>query len=437
VQDKRLLRMAVAATLAAALAACSSTKSSSGSADSDLSKVDTGKAKCGLSNGKKADGAPIKIGAIASMSNGIDFRSAPMTAKAYFDCVNANGGINGRPVAYTYSDDALDPQKASALATKFASDKSVVALTGGASFVACGVAQPIYAAANLYDILAVGVPKPCFFSANMAPVNAGPRLSLISAAQYWVEQRQAKKIATIGLSIPNLGDWEMPGLKDYAAKNGATVVLDDLVAPPVRDATSLMVNVGKRNPDVFISALPAGDSAGVLKVAQQQNLKSKFGWSCQTPCYDTTFPGQVGSYWNDTFTSNSEFTLLDAQTPDNLNWRAVLKEYGTTTQPRDSFSQAGFVAAKILVDTLLKLDPNNITRDTVSTAVVGIKNYRTDIICTPWYFGKADRHNANHALRMVKIDNTGKYVQLVDCADTKDAELAPILAAEKSEGLVG
>jgi branched-chain amino acid transport system substrate-binding protein len=436
VQGKQLVRLAVAALLATGLAACSSNKSSN-NADADLSKVDTGKAKCGLANGKKADGAPIKIAAIATMSNGIDFRSAPMTAKAYFDCVNANGGINGRPISYTYSDDALDPQKASALATKFASDKSIVALTGGASFVACGVAQPIYKAANLYDILAVGVPKPCFFSANMSPVNAGPRLSLISAAQYWVEQKGAKKIATIGLSIPNLGDWEMPGLQDYAAKNGATVLIDDLVPPPVRDPTSLMVNVGRRSPDVFISALPAADSAAVLKVAQQQNLKSKFGWSCQTPCYDTTFPGQVGAYWNDTFTSNSEFTLLDAQTPDNLNWRAVLKEFGTTSQPRDSFSQGGFVSAKILVDTLMKLDPSTITRDTVSTAIVGIKNYRTDIICTPWYFGTADRHNANHALRMVKIDSTGKYVQLADCADTKDAELAPILAAEKSEGLVG
>jgi branched-chain amino acid transport system substrate-binding protein len=426
----------MATALAATLAACSS-NAPSGRADSDLSKVDTGQAKCGLGNGKKADGAPIKVGAIATMSNGVDFSSAPLSAKAYFDCVNANGGINGRPVAYTYSDDALDPQKASALATKFASDPSVVALTGGASFVACGVAQPIYAAAHLYDILAVGVPKPCFFSANMAPVNAGPRLSLVNAAQYWVEQRHARTIATVGLSVPNLGDWEMPGLRDYATKSGATVLTDDLVAPPIRDATSIMVNVARRNPDVFIVALPAADSASVLKVGQQQGLKGKFGWSCQTPCYDTTFPGQVGSYWNDAFTSNSEFTLLDAQTPDNLNWRAVLKAYGSATQPRDSFSQAGFIAAKILVDTLLKLDPGSITRDTVSAAILGIKNYRTDMICTPWYFGTASRHNANHALRMVKIDNTGKYVELAGCADTEDAELAPILATEQREGLVG
>lgn len=435
-QGERLVALVAAALLATGLAACSST-TSSGDADADLSNVDTGRAGCGLANGEQAAGTPIKIGAIATMSNGIDFRSAPMTAKAYFDCVNANGGIHGRPISYDYQDDALDPQKASALATRFASDRSVVALAGGASFVACGVAQPIYQAADLYDILAVGVPKPCFFAANMAPVNAGPRLSLINAAQYWVEQKGAKKLATVSLSVPNLGDWAVAGLRDYVARAGGSVLVGDLVPPPVRNPTGLMVKVGRSNPDVFISALPAADSAGMLKAAQQQNLKDKFGWSCQTPCYDTTFPGQAGPYWNDTFTSNSEFTLLDAKTPDNLNWRAVLKEYGTATQPRDSFSQAGFLAAKILVDTLLTLDPNDITRDKVSAAVVGIKNYRTDMLCGPWYFGPGDRHNANHALRMVKIDGSGKYVELTGCTDTKDAELAPVLAAEKQRGLVG
>jgi branched-chain amino acid transport system substrate-binding protein len=436
VRSYRLAGAVASAVLVSALVACSSNKGSSG-ADSDIAASVGDTVKCGLSSGQKATGAPIRIGAIATMSNGVDFRSAPLSAKAFFDCVNAMGGINGRPIRYEYLDDGLDPQKAAALATKLASDPEVVALAGGASYVACGVSQPIYAAANIYEILAVGIPKPCFFSANMAPVNAGPRLSLINAAQHWVEQKGAKRIATVGLSTPNLGDWEMAGLDEYTARAGATVVMKDLVAPPVKDASSLAVSVAQKKPDVFVAALPAADAVSFLRAAEQQGLGPKMGWSCQTPCYDTTFPGQVGASWNDNFTSNSEFTTLDATTPDNINWRAVLKRYGSAEQPRDSFSQAGFLSAKILVDTLLTLDPNAINRQSVSKAIVGIKNYRTDMLCAPWYFGESDRHNANHALRMVKIDDSGKYVQLADCTDTKDAELAPILAAERSQGLVG
>ncbi len=55
---------------------------------------------CGLNNGEKATGEPIKIGAIVGETGLDDFSSAADSAGAYFDCVNANGGINGRPIEY-------------------------------------------------------------------------------------------------------------------------------------------------------------------------------------------------------------------------------------------------------------------------------------------------------------------------------------------------
>ena len=54
------------------------------------------KLKCGLGNGKKATGAPIKIGAVMTNVPGIEFQDGPNTQKAYFQCVNDNGGINAR-----------------------------------------------------------------------------------------------------------------------------------------------------------------------------------------------------------------------------------------------------------------------------------------------------------------------------------------------------
>ena len=168
--------------------------------------------------GSRPPAAPIKIGAIATMSGGIDFSSSPKSAKAYFDCVNANGGINGRPIEYTFDDDALDPQKASALASKYASDTSVVAMTGGASFIACASNQPIFEGANLFDILGVGVPQPCFYSKNMSALNAGPRLSLISAAQTQVKDFGIKSFASGGYPIPGLGDWVKDGARAVRAR---------------------------------------------------------------------------------------------------------------------------------------------------------------------------------------------------------------------------
>ena len=100
--------------------------------------------KCGLSNGKKATGEPIQIGAIVGKTGPEDFSSSARAADAYFKCVNANGGINGRPVAYTVQDDTWNPEVASQAANKLVKDTKVVAMAGSSSFVECGANNNLY-----------------------------------------------------------------------------------------------------------------------------------------------------------------------------------------------------------------------------------------------------------------------------------------------------
>src|SRR5215207_7331882 len=170
---KKYLRGAVAAatalSLAAALAACGD--SSGDATDEDVGELASGSSalKCGMANGKEATGDPVKIRALTT----------------------ANGGINGRPIDYAYEDDALNQQKAAQIAAKFAADPSIVALAGDATFIGCGAANPIYEKAGLYSITGTGVPQSCFESSNIAPVNAGPRMSAVATVQYLDEQGKA------------------------------------------------------------------------------------------------------------------------------------------------------------------------------------------------------------------------------------------------------
>jgi branched-chain amino acid transport system substrate-binding protein len=85
---------------------------------------------CGLNTGKPAAGAPIEIGSVVSGTGPADVGAAPRAAKAYFDCVNANGGINGRPIRYTIVDDGGQPDRASAVASKLLTEQKVVGLAG-------------------------------------------------------------------------------------------------------------------------------------------------------------------------------------------------------------------------------------------------------------------------------------------------------------------
>ena len=74
--------------------------------------------ECGLGTGEKATGDPIKIGGIATNVPGIDFTWITSMAKAYFDCVNDNGGINGRPIEYIAEEEQIDPQQIASIASK-------------------------------------------------------------------------------------------------------------------------------------------------------------------------------------------------------------------------------------------------------------------------------------------------------------------------------
>ena len=108
------------------------------------------------------------MGAVVGATGPDDFSSAAKGAAAYFNCVNANGGINGRPVNYIVEDDGWNPEQAAQVAAKLMNDDQVVAMVGNTSFVECAANAQLYEDKNVIVIAGVGVPRECFYSANIA-----------------------------------------------------------------------------------------------------------------------------------------------------------------------------------------------------------------------------------------------------------------------------
>jgi len=149
------------------------------------------------------------------------------------------------------------------------------------------------------------------------------------------------------------------------------------------------------------------------------------------------FPKAIDDkYWNDRIYVNTELAPLDSPEKDNQNWVAVMDAYGGKSL-RDSFSQAGYIAARIAVRAMLTIkNPNDINRKTVTEAVKNMPPYPTDILCQPWYWGGPDatEHNANHVTRMATVDN-GKWKMLEGCMNDPDPGLANIEAMEAKLGI--
>lgn len=391
-------------------------------------------ASCGDNSGKPATGEPIVIGAITGKTGPDDFSNSTKAAKAYFDCLNANGGIKGRPVKYLVEDDQWNPEIAAQLAAKLVNDQKAVLMVGNSSFVECGANADFYKKSGIVVVAGVGVPRECFFAANYAPTNAGPRVSMLGAMGYALDHLNAKSVVCIGPNIPNVGTWSCDGITQLAKEKGlkAQIILMD---PGTADSTSIILQAAASKPDVIILGLPKGVTVPLLTAGEEQGLNQSIKFLSAASAYDLSVPATIGAGWDGNFIVNMEFNDLEATTPDNQNWLAVMDQYGQKSDPRDTFAQAGYLAARITEKALMTLDAGNINRETASAAVRQIKDFKSDIFCAPWYFGDGQaRHNANSTTRMA-VSEGGKWKVVSDCAPSPDPELKDVRAFEKSAGI--
>jgi branched-chain amino acid transport system substrate-binding protein len=411
------------------VAGCGSSSNSSNAATSASSGTASaaGSPKCGSASGKPATGAPIPVGAMVTATGGSDISGGGSGAQAYFKCLNANGGINGRPVSYTVVDDGLQPAKVARGAAELLQDKKVVAIIGSSSYLECAIAGPIYAKAGVFEIESGGAAAQCYTSPNVTSDAMGAVTTNIGTVQYAVEELGAKKIALLTPDVPGLGQAVAAGVKRYAQSVGAQLVSVVYYKPGVRDATSLLLTATGKNPDfVEVSAVPQ-DATTIFKAAQAQDMKSRFKWGCPSPCHAPDFAKSVGSYWDNAISVGMPFADFNAKTPDNQLWQQVMDKFASGVT-KDQFSQEGFLAAKIFADTLSKMK-GPITRASVGKAIQGIRGYSSDMMCGPFYWGQGPAHVPNHSTRTATVSG-GDFKQIKGCTQVKDPQLAPILKQE-------
>ena len=156
-------------------------------------KATAKKSVCGKGTGKKATGTPIKLGGINMLIPGVDFTTISKVANAYFQCVNDNGGINGRPIKYIQYTEQLNPAQEAALARKLIEKDKVVGVVGNTSFAECGTNWKYYQSKG-FIVIGAGVQAECFSTPSFVEVNMGPRYSNVGAAQALV-RAGIKKLA--------------------------------------------------------------------------------------------------------------------------------------------------------------------------------------------------------------------------------------------------
>ena len=290
--------------------------------------------QCGANSGKPAAGEPIVIGGIVSITGPDNFSSSGLAAAAYFKCLNANGGVNGRPIKYLLEDDAWNPEQSSQVAAKLIRDQKAVALVGNMSFVDCGANQGLYEKEDIMVIAGVGVPRDCFFQKNYAPTNAGPRVSNTKAVMDVAQSYpgKIKRLVCIAPNIPNVGEWSCTGAVTWIKKQGGDgkIIAFD---PGSLDATSIILEAMAFKPDVISVGTPKGMAVPIFAAAEEQRLADKVHFTGPASLYNLDFPRAIGKYWDGKVTVDMELKAADAGTPDMKNWLAVMDKYGKASIP--------------------------------------------------------------------------------------------------------
>jgi len=427
---RSILAVAAAAMALSVVAACGgssnsssssspSSSAASGSSSTAAAEPAAAASKCGLGNGQKATGTPIKLGGIATKQPGTDFTDIPNTAKAYFDCVNDNGGINGRPIDYTIETEQTDPGQVASLARKLVQSDKVLGIVGNTSIIECAVNHKYYEQKG-YFIIGSGIAPECYSTPNSAAVNMGPRYSVDGATQYLIRQG-VKKLVLDQSNVPGTGYNAGGFLLIAKDANIPTETLKENV--PIQDANSVAlkeVQAAGNGGGVVLNFTPP-EALKILQAAQRLGLQNRVKWACSTPCNTDFLAQALGPQWDGKLGVNAELNLTTANGPDSQLYRNVLKQYAPKI-PLGSFSQMGFTEARIATDALLGVK-GAYTPESVNAAFKGVKDFKTDILCKPWYYGSAPLHIPNNTDRTT-TPKGGVMVEKEGCFAISDVDPA-------------
>jgi len=405
--------------------AASSGSTSSSSAASAGSGTAVSTSSCGPKPGVRATGSPIDLGTINTHQPGTDFTDGSNMAKAYFDCVNANGGINGHPIRYFVQTEQTQPSQIAADAKQLIQSDHVVGLVGNFSIIECSV-DFRYVQSLGYNVITSGIAPECWSTPNYAAVNMGPRYSSDGAVQYALAQH-ASKIVFDQSNVPGTGYIAAGPQALAGAAHVPIVQLTENV--PIQDANSVAlkeVQDAGPNGAVVLNYTPP-EALVILQAAQKLGLEDRVKlWGCSTPCNTDFLASALGPKWNHKLFVNAELTPPDSTTTENMNlYKAILKQYGSAvTGGVGSFSQMGFTEAEIAVHALESVK-GPYTVQSVNAAFKAVKDYDTGQLCQPWTYGPYPLHIPNNTDYTVTPDN-GKMALAQGCTaiSSNDPQIA-------------
>src|SRR5437868_11350089 len=332
-----------------------------------------------------ASDTEIRIGNIMPYSGPASSYSViGKTEAAYFDKVNAEGGINGRKINFISYDDGFSPPKAVEQARKLVESDEVLLIFQSLGTQSNSAIQKYMNAKKVPQLfVATGATK--WGDPENFPWTMGWQPNYQSEgriyAKYILKNYPNGKIAALWQN-DDAGKDQMKGLRDGLGDKAGMIIADKSyeVSDPTID--SQIVALHDSGADIFFSwAAPKGSAQAIRKVGEL-NWKPKFFLANTATSVAAVLKPAGLQYAKDII---STAYLKDPteptwdKDPAVVKWRAFLDKYYPDGDKTNANNLYGYVQSEAMLQ-VLKQCGDNLTRENVMKQAANLRNFHSDLM---------------------------------------------------------
>jgi ABC-type branched-subunit amino acid transport system substrate-binding protein len=294
------------------------------------------------------------------------FGSVGPGAKAYFDYVNASGGVNGRKIDYRYYDDAYNPAQTVQLTRKLVEQDRVFAIFGSVGTANNLAIRDYLNAAKVPQLFVADGSQQIGRSSARYPWTMGFLMSYRGEGDVYgkniVRTRPRAKLAVL-YENTDLGRDMLTGLTRAIAGKGPRLVARQSYELTSSDVSSQVARLKSSGADTLL--LFATPKFFLQAVVATQKL----GWKPQLYIASVSIePGIMAiARFNAPTLTKGALSIAFVKNPNDPVWakdrtvalyRTIMRKYDPAGKPTDVYNWYGMTVAWTMVQTLRKAGPN-------------------------------------------------------------------------------
>jgi branched-chain amino acid transport system substrate-binding protein len=361
----------------------------------------------GGADGSGSDG-DLKVGAWYPLSGPVAASGVPSEAgaRAYFDMLNDDGGINGRKVDFISEDNAFDPQQTLQIARSMISRDGVQAIVTANGTAPTEATFPFVLEQSKVPIFATYGGSTAWYEPAQDGLFGTQALyeDQAKVAVSWAMEEGAKDIVIVRDDPDAFATVDDAATEAIEAGGGTA---DRVVVKfGSTDFSPYVAEVKEKQPDAVLLILPVPEAAAYLNEAALQGL--------DTPVYAYAPPAtgalvELAGENAEGFRAVSLTLPPTSDDPAVKEYREAMEKYAPKQEP-DFYSIANFAWAKAFAEIAKTID-GEINKESLTEAMESAENVVTGI-APPMSFS-SDGHLGTHAVMRVEVQN-GEFVSVGD-----------------------